>query len=456
LIFSQNNRKFVIAFKDYMKRDIYKELINWKLGNTRKPLLVRGARQIGKSYIIEEFGKQEFESYVLLNFERNPEYKEIFEGFDPRIIIEKITLYTSKKVVPGKTLVFLDEIQDCPKAILSLRYFYEEMHDLHIVAAGSLLEFALNSPDYRMPVGRIQYLYMNPMSFGEFLDAVGEEVLREYLSEYSNLKKITDHLHQRLLYLLRRYSIIGGMPEVVKEYVLTHDVLKCQQMQHSIIETFVDDFSKYATQAKISHLRKVFYSIPKMIGGKYIYSKVDSLVKSRELKEAVELLEQAGIIHRIKLSDGSGLPLEANVKDNFFKLLFLDIGLVHAISGILSETIKEEDFTSVYKGAIAEQLVGQELIAYENSKKRTVLYYWARDARGSSAELDYLIVQNEKIIPVEVKSGAKGKMKSMFLYMEQFKPTKAYKISQAWFGDNDIIVDLPLYAINHLKSVIMI
>jgi len=430
-----------------MKRDIYSALKVWQKDSSRRPLLVRGARQTGKTYIINQFGRNEFHSFIVLNLERNPEYKDIFNNNDPKNIIEQIALFVGKKVTPGKTLLLLDEIQDCPKAIMSLRYFFEEMPELHLIGAGSLLEFSLNVEDYRVPVGRVQYMYMSPMSFGEFIEAKGDGDLRNYLNDFSNLEKISDGLHGKLNELVRKYFIIGGMPAVVKEYVNSGDILKCQQIQHSIVETFIDDFSKYSKVSKFSYLKKIFNSAPALIGNKFVYSKVDAQVRSRELKQAVELLDQADVLHRVKRTSGAGIPLEYGVKDNYFKIILLDIGLMHAISGVYSDTAKQNDFTAIFNGAVAEQFVGQELIAYYKPELRPNLYYWAREARNSNAEVDYIIVKSTRIIPVEIKSGAKGRMKSLHLFMKKFKTEKAVKISQAKFNNSESIMDLPFYAL---------
>lgn len=430
-----------------MKRDIYRTLLDWKNDDSKRPLLLRGARQVGKSFIINQFGSAEFDHMVVLNFEREPRYKEIFTSNDPVEIMERIALYTGEKVVPGKTLLFFDEIQECPNAILLLRYFYEELPALHVIGAGSLLEFALSSENFRMPVGRVQYMYLYPMSFGEFLDAIGEQNIREHVLVSDGLQKLPDGIHDKLNELLRKYFIIGGMPAVVSEYISKRDILKCQAIQHSLIETFIDDFAKYARGSKHKYLQKVFYAVPSLIGRKFVYSKVDSDMKSRDLKEAVELLEKAGIVHAVKRTSGAGLPLEAGVKSEFYKLLFLDIGLIHAISKLYTETAAQKDFTAIYNGSIAEQFVGQELLAYSHANTRQGLYYWAREAKSSNAEIDYLTTKRDEIIPIEVKAGAKGRFKSLLMFIEKFKSKTALKISQDKFHYIEPITGLPLYAI---------
>ena len=431
-----------------LKRTIYQTLLSWKKDKTRRPFLLRGARQVGKTFIIDIFGKNEFNSFVTLNFERNPEYKDIFTTYNPFEIIEKIILFTGNKIEQGKTLVFLDEIQECPQAIMSLRYFYEEMPNLHIIGAGSLLEFTLKAENFRMPVGRVQYLYMYPLSFGEFLDAVGEKKLSEYVLSFNNIIQLPESLHKKLIELTRKYFILGGMPAVVNEYVQSRDILKCQKIQHLLIETYMDDFSKYARKSKFKYLKKVFYASSSMVGQKFVYSKVDRTIKSRELKEALELLETAGILYRVRRTSGAGLPLEKNVKENFFKIVFLDVGLIQAINGIYSETIKESDLTSIYKGAIAEQFVGQQLIALQSNYIKPKLFYWARESKNSNAEIDYIMELRNRIVPIEVKSGSTGKMKSLKMFMDIYGIDKGIKISQAMHKDKEMIISLPFYAID--------
>ena len=432
-----------------MKRDVYEVLVQWKVESNRRPLIIRGPRQVGKTYVVRHFGQEEFENYIELNFEKNPEYKEIFTSIDPVEILEKIFLFTQQQANVGKTLLFLDEIQDCPAAIMALRYFFEELPKLHVIAAGSLVEFTLNSENFRMPVGRVQYLYMFPLSYGEFLDAMGETALRKHINNKVELQKLPEALHIRLLEYVRKFFLLGGMPAVLQEYRLSGNIEKCQRIQQSIVDTYMDDFGKYAKKVKHRYLRKVFYAVPKMVGQKFVYTNIDSSIKSRELKEAVELLEMAGVIVRIKSTSGAGLPLEAGAKENYFKALFLDVGLMHAMNHIYGETARAKDFTDIFKGAVSEQFVGQQLMANQSAYTKPSLYYWARAARNSTAEIDYLIVKNEKVIPVEVKSGANGHMKSMHLFIDTFKSDFGIKISQAGY-DMDIknrILSIPFYSI---------
>ncbi|MEA3444460.1 MAG: AAA family ATPase [Bacteroidota bacterium] len=435
-----------------MKRDIYKTLCDWKNETKHKPLLLRGARQIGKTYIINEFGRNEFASFISFNFERNPEYKDIFISYNPKEIIERIYLFTGQNPEPGKTLLFLDEVQECPEVIISLRYFFEELPALHVIAAGSLLEFSLEAEDFKMPVGRIQYLYMFPMSFGEFLIAIGHGNLRSYLMDYKKLAGIPESLHNNLNEHIRKYFMLGGMPEVVNEYCLTRDMPKCQKIQRSILDTYIDDFAKYAKKIKHRYLIKIFNAVPAMVGQKFIYAHVDSTIKSRDLKESLELLEMAGVVYRAKRTSGAGLPLEANVKESFFKMIFLDIGLFHAVNKVYTNTAMAKDLTAMFKGAVAEQFTGQEMLAYSDPYEKPSLYYWAREAKSSNAELDYLIEMNSKIIPIEVKSGSKTRMKSLILFLENYRIERGLKISQAGYDAEIPIMSLPFYAIETFLS----
>ena len=430
-----------------MKRDIYALLQEWKIDNNRRPLLLRGARQVGKTHVVNEFGHKEFDSFITLNFEKNPEYKNIFQSLVPEDIIESITLFTGMSIIPGKTLLFLDEVQECASAIMALRYFYEEKQSLHVIAAGSLLEFTIESENFRMPVGRVQYIHLFPLSFGEFLEALGEVKLRNYISDSKHLKLIPDALHEKLNKYIKKYFLIGGMPAVVNQYINNHDIILCQRIQRSIIDTYLDDFGKYARKTKHRYLKKIFNAVPTMVGKKFKYSHVDNTLKSRDLKEALELLEMAGVVKKIKRTSGAGLPLEAGAKEQHFKVLFMDVGLLHAVNGIYLDTVQAKDFTTLFYGAVAEQFVGQELLAYQNPYSKPCVYYWAREAKNSSAELDYLFQKDRVIIPIEVKSGAIGRMKSLFMFLEKYKLDFGLKISQARYLKKEKVLCLPLYAI---------
>jgi len=438
----------------YLRRDIDKLLVSWKHSVRRLPLLVRGARQVGKSFSILEFGRKEFENLVIVNFEQNPEYKTVFTTLNPNDIIENLSLLTKTDIVPGKTLLFLDEIQECPRAITVLKYFYEQKPALHVIGAGSLLEFALYQENFRMPVGKVQYIYMKPFSFLEFLDAVGEKPLSRKISNFSWDNMPTEVVHKRLLFLVKKYSIMGGMPAVLAEYISTRNLAECQRIQSAITQTYRDDFGKYASKVKNKYLDKIFYTVPKMIGQKFMFSHVDRNIQSRELKEALILLEKAGIVHRVKRTSGEGVPLEANASERFFKTIFLDIGLMQNICGLDGEIFLREEFIQVNNGAVAEQFVGQEFLAYQDLYKKASLYYWAREARNSSAEVDYLIPHIGKALPVEVKSGKTGRLRSMNLFLEKYSCLMGLRISQIPLNQTLPVLSIPFYAVKQIPQLL--
>jgi len=435
-----------------MKRDIDDTLKTWKTEAHRYPLLVRGARQVGKTYSIKKFGENEFDNLVEVNFEQKPQYLACFESLEPKEIVETLSVLTKSDIIPGKTLLFLDEIQECPKAISALRYFYEQMPDLHVIGAGSLLEFVMSQESFKMPVGRVQYLYMKPLSFLEFLDNVGESRTRNVIETFSWDNLPSPAIHKHLLSLIKKYAVIGGMPAIVSEYISSSSLEKCFQIQTIIIQTYRDDFGKYASKVKYKYLEKIFFAVPKMVGNKFKYSHVDNNLQSRDLKEALELLEKAGVVYRIKQTSGNGLPLEANAKERHFKTVFVDIGLMQNICGLSSDLLisPDEDFIKVNEGAIAEQFTAQELLAYRDVYLAPSLYYWAREARSSNAEIDYLIPCDSSVLPIEVKAGKTGTLRSMHIFLEQYSLSAGVRISQHYFNRTLPIISFPFYAIKRI------
>jgi len=440
----------------YLKRNIDNLLAEWKKKDItyRWPLLIRGARQVGKSYTVTEFGEKEFENLVKINFEQHPQYKACFDTLVPNQIIETISMLHKTTIKPGKTLLFLDEIQDCPKAITALRYFHEQLPELHVIGAGSLLEFALEEKNFKMPVGRVQYLYMKPLSFLEFLQAVGENKSLEMIDTLNRDKPPNPVIHQHLLSLVKKYSIVGGMPRAVAEYASSGSLAQCHQIHTIIIQTYRDDFGKYASKVKHKYLQKIFYSVPKMVGRKFKYSHVDNTIQSRELKEALELLEKAGVVYRVKRTGGEGIPLEANADERHFKAVFLDIGLMQNLCGLNSETLMTEDFIQVNTGAVAEQFVGQELLAYHDPFEESSLYYWGREARSSNAEVDYLTSYWNYAVPLEVKAGKTGALRSMHLFLEKYPVPVGIRVSQIPLNSILPIISVPFYAIKKIPQLL--
>lgn len=437
-----------------MKRDIEAKLHSWKDQKDRLPLLIRGARQVGKTYCIEQFGQRTFAKIITINFELQGHLKACFDTLEPVDIINKLQLILNEKIEAGKNLLFLDEIQECPKAIMALRYFKEKMPDLHVIGAGSLLEFALNSEEFRMPVGRVQYIYMYPLSFGEFLAAIGHDQLRFFLSQVSLKENIDSVIHDKLLDLVRQYCILGGMPAVVQQYVKTKDFIVCQNTQAAILETYKSDFGKYTSKANHKYLRQLFEAAPRLVGQRFKYVLVDPLTKSRELKKAFELLVLAELIHPVYASIASGIPLGAQFNENKFKIIFLDAGLTQFACGLQKDIFLKQDIMQINAGAVAEQFVGQELIAYESAYIHQPLYFWARDKKGSSAEVDFVLNRESRVIPVEVKSGKTGILKSLKIFLNEKKASLGIRISKNPLSWHEQIISVPLYMVGEIPRLL--
>lgn len=437
-----------------MKRDITKELLLWKNRKERYPLIIRGPRQVGKSYIVESFAKDNFRNTVTVNFEFKPQLKECFKNLDPLDILNKLQLILDVQIDKNNTLLFLDEIQECPEAIMSLRYFKEKMPSLPVVGAGSLLEFALRSVDFKMPVGRIHFLYLEPLSFSEFLEASGSSQLREYLSSITIKDEIEEIVHHKLLELLRVYLVLGGMPAVLKDYFFNKDLMSCQNLQTSLLQTYRIDFAKYARTAQHKYLQRVFDSAPRLIGQRIKYSAIDSDTKSRDIKNALDLLIPAGVIKPVYMSSASGLPLGALVNEKKFKLNFIDVGLMQNTCGLQNDISMAKDFIQVNSGAVAEQFVGQELRAYSDRHQESKLFFWARDKKSSSAEVDYVINVGSDIFPLEVKSGKTGTLKSLKLFLKEKKSRFGIRVSQNKLSYANNVLSLPLYMIEQIPRVV--
>lgn len=436
-----------------MKRDLEKDLYNWKERKDRLPLLLRGARQVGKSYIVEEFGKKAFENIVIVNFEFRPELKKCFSTLDPVEIINKLRLLTGQNIEAEKTLLFLDEIQECPNAIMALRYFKEKHDRLAVIGAGSLMEFALNSPDFKMPVGRVQFVYLGPLSFGEFLTASGNELLRHHLQAIRLENAFDDAVHQKLMDLLRIYLIVGGMPAVIKEYLESKNFLNCQRIQNSLLQAYRSDFGKYARSSELKYLQMVFDEAPKLVGDRIKYSNIDPSSRSRDIKHALNLLKLAGIVSPVYATSASGLPLGAQVNEMKFKLNFLDIGLMQNACSLQSELTVTNNFFQVNSGAVMEQLIGQELMAYSDSFLNRGLFFWARDKKSSCAEVDYVVAVDSLILPVEVKAGKTGTLKSLRLFIEEKKSLFGVRFSQEEVSFHDKVLTIPLYMAEQMKRL---
>lgn len=438
-----------------MQRMLLDSLLTWRKQINRKPLLLRGARQVGKTHLINELGQRYFTHFVSINFELQREYFACFNTLQPEKIINGIKALSRQPIEPGKTLVFLDEIQECPKAIMALRYFKEQMPELHIIAAGSLLEFALNNADFRMPVGRVQSMYLKPMTFLEFLVADGYHDLAEAMTQASIAEPLEAVLHEKLLALLHEYFVTGGMPEVVANYIQSKDIQRIPFDQAAILTTYRNDFGKYASQAKHKYLQAIFDKAPGLIGEHFKYASVDAHMQARDLKSAIELLKEAGVIYSIYASKASGLPLNALINEKKFKLLFVDLGLVQTKSLLDPNLLMSKDIMLINRGALAEQFVGQELLAYHPNYLPAEVYYWQREQRSSTAEVDYIFNVDEHIIPIEVKAGATGRLKSLQIFLQEKQSPLGIKISQEPLQRDQHVLSIPLYMISELRRLVV-
>ena len=445
--------------KRYFVRDIDRYLSDWKISRTHKPLLLRGARQVGKSSAIRHLGDS-FNYFIEVNFEKEPSIAAIFDGnLNPKEIASRLSAFFGVPVIPGETLLFLDEIQACPKAIHSLWFFYEDYPELHVIAAGSLLEFALKNMT-SFGVGRVRSLFMYPMSFDEFLNATGNDSWIQEKRSASPENPLFEALHNKLIESFRTYLMVGGMPEPVTAWVETGDYLQCRQIQDDIIQSYEDDFSKYEEKVDSTLLRQTLHSVALQIGGKFIYTNVSGEYRTEKIKNALELLKDAGLIKPVIHTAANGIPLGAKINDKFMKYLFIDSGLLLRLLGMESSGISEISqhiligtaVDLVNKGHLTEMVAGLELLKYNTPAQRHDIYYWQNLNRGTQSEVDYVIVRDMKIIPVEIKSGTSGSMKSMYQMMADKQLLYGIRSSLENFGKLDRVDIIPLYALSNLYA----
>lgn len=448
--------KFMRSVKEggNMYRIIENDLKAWQTQQDRKPLLVRGARQIGKSYVIEKFGTQHFKNMVKINFEVDKKAFDSFNNLEPSKILQSLALSLQQEIIPGETLLFLDEIQECPQAISALRYFKERLPKLHIIAAGSLLEFALGDEEFKMPVGRVQSIYMKPCSFKEFLINSTNADLCAYLESVTLKEGIDKAVHITLLEKLREYFIVGGMPEVLNSYLNNKNFQQCQKLQATLFESYPRDFGKYKKNINIRNLESIYHYVPGAIAEKFKYSKVNPDIASRDLRPALYALIQAGLVYPVYHTSASGLPLSTTKNEKKFKLLFIDTGLAKYSSELDSEIFNDNNLVLLDRGSLAEQYVGQELLAYRENYRTSNLYYWEREKKGSAAEIDYIITIGSTIYPIEVKSGKTGRLKSIQVFLEEKNLKLGVRISEKELSLKDNILSIPLYLIDQLPRLI--
>ena len=390
-------------------------------------MIVRGARQVGKTYLVEAFGRDHFPSLLTVNLEQKEDLHSLFNRMEATRIVQELSLYFNQPIEPGRTLLFLDEIQACPKAIACLRYFHEEIPDLHVIAAGSLLDFALREFRHSMPVGRIEYLHLYPMSFQEFLMAMGEDAVAGHLDAYHVGDEIGDAVHRKLRDLLRTYYFVGGMPSAVAEYVERHDLLEVQRALAFIATTLQDDFAKYGTRAQQRNMRHVLRHVPRNIGRKLRYVNISREVRSADLRTALDLLELSRIVTLVRHTSGNGIPLGAEASESHFKPLLMDIGLCNNLCGLSLPDASA--LLTVQEGGLAEQFVGQELRTSGQAFQEQPLFYWHREQKNANAEVDYLRAHEDQVVPVEVRAGSSGSLKSLHVFLAEKKQGFAARLN---------------------------
>lgn len=433
-----------------MKRDLLDHLKAWKDRPNRRPLILRGARQVGKSWLARELGRS-FASFVEVNLDRTPDLASLFEhGVAPATLVPLLANYLGQPIVPGETLLFIDEIQNCPRALSALRYFHEEMPDLHVLGAGSLLEFELQRVS--VPVGRVSFLRVHPLSFAEFLTAQARDGLRKMILD-SGFRPLPSALHAQLLDLVREYTLTGGMPKVVHSWLEHRDLRLCHELQSELLQTYRHDFGKYARVHQIKYLQKVFDSIPFQTGSKFRYVSVSRDHRSRELSEALDLLCMASVADRVHHSDANGPPLRAQSDLKRFKVTFFDVGLVVRMLGVDHRTVLlDPNIGKIRDGAVAELFTAQQLRAHSDPHDDFALHYWHREARSSNAEVDFVLELDGRVVPVEVKSGSVGSMKSLGLFLDEKNVPTGVKVSAHPFSRHERVVSVPFYGLELLVT----
>ena len=411
-------------------RSIDNELLTWIKRSTRKPIIIRGARQVGKSTAVRCLADQHGFDLVEVNLERHPNLNAVFATLDlAKIFLELDSVVGRCIRTIKKPLLFLDEIQATPAALAALRYFYEDMPELPVIAAGSLLEFALTKFQYSMPVGRIEYRYLGPLSFEEFLTASGQDFLLKVLIEAADdISVLADHAHEKLLTAHRQFLYVGGMPEAVNQFLRNREPSDCQAVQQSLLDTFEDDLAKYSSGNSLMRLRNIYRQLPFQVGKKLKFVNFSKEEKSREVKQSLEQLAMAQLWYPVRHSDAHGSPLGASESAEVCKVLFLDVGLMNrALNLRWSHVAKLEERTLCNEGVIAEQYIGQELLYRRDIWEKQSLHYWLREKKAGSAEVDYVIDDYQSIVPIEVKAGKSGTLRSLQQFMDSHQAPLAVR-----------------------------
>jgi len=451
-----------------MKRYLLDKLKNWLGSPSRKPAVLRGARQVGKTWIVRELAKQTGKQLIELNFEKQRSLAIHFESNNPSTILLNLESVLNQSIYPADSILFLDEIQAVPDLLAKLRWFYEDMPELAVITAGSLLEFVLENHTFSMPVGRIQYFFIEPLGFEEFLLAKNETHLLSGIEKVSIEKPLNTALHDKANQLFKEFVTVGGMPEAVSTWVNTSSLEVLAEVHNNLINTYQDDFTKYAGKLSITYLEEVLHAVPKLLTKKFVYSHVDPAARYENIKKALDLLLKSRLCHKVQSVNANGIPLGAEINSKIFKIILIDVGLVSTMLGLkLHQFSQIEDILVINKGALAEQVVGQLLRLLSPFYSEPTLYYWNRELVNSSAEIDYLIQDNQRLIPIEVKAGVEGKLRSLHQFMSE-KPWKlavrfyagsvqrdAIKSKTTTGDQNDYeLISLPFYLLGQLYRLL--
>ncbi|MGC9451376.1 MAG: ATP-binding protein [Oceanipulchritudo sp.] len=447
-------------------------LVEWLRSGRRKPLILRGARQVGKTSLVRALAKEQGLALCEINLEKHLPLDAVFQSYDLRRINLELEAITGIHPEKEGTLLFLDEIQATPHALAALRYYHEESPQVPVIATGSLLEFALSRANFSMPVGRVIYHHLYPLSFREFLSVLAPELLR-YLDAISPDADLPDNAHQKLIEKYREFLFVGGMPEAVAAYRETGSLAEVTEVHRSIIDTYHDDFHKYARQKDLLLLQKVFAQIPQKLARKTKFSQYDPEARTGEIRHAIDLLIKARVCFPVVRSHCNGVPLAAEADEKSFKLIFLDVGLAGHLLGLKWNSLQAMTETDlVNEGGLAEQFVGQHLIDLDQGRRAPELHYWLREGKANNAEVDYVVALDGHLYPVEVKAGKSGSLKSLHQYMFQKNATTAFRLdlnppsrqqlspnlriqgTQEGTGQVDFeLLSLPLYAVTEINRL---
>lgn len=426
------------------------KLRNWKNQAKRKPLILMGARQVGKTFVLKKFGQQEYTNTIYLNFEDTPKLCKLFEAsLTPEVILRALSIEMDAPIVAGKTLIIFDEVQECPNALNSLKYFCENAKDQHIVAAGSLLGVKL-AHTKGFPVGKVQFLTLYPLSFLEFLEALQKDRLTSFLEELNGFDPLPPNIHEKLLGYFKEYLFVGGMPEAVAEYIESQELSKVREIQEAILNGYSLDFAKHAPKEQIMKINQVWGSIPNQLAKenkKFIYSALREGARAKEFEIALQWLIEAGLIYKTSVVSTPKIPLSAYADFNIFKIYLVDVGLLGAMSHLSPKIIlHENELFQEFRGAIAENYVAQELAHSHYS-----LFYWTSEGK---AELDFVFEHEDFIYPLEVKSGNSSKKKSLRVYGDTYHPKMLIRTSPMNLKKDGDILNCPLYLIEKLRAFV--